>query len=246
MNDEKKNSSYIDGDIADVITGKPHEFRVGERAFRVYPVTLGKMLELRPFMEVSGMESVVKSNNPYLSMLRLIREKKELCATILAIHTLENNRRALHDQTEIKWRTDFFSKEMGDEAMTSLLMAALAGERTAQIAEHLELDKELERLSEVMKIKKKNSNTLSFCGKSIFGSFIGPLKEMGFSADEIIFECGYSFLKLVLMDKQASLYLSDEEIAQLGGSVGALIDSNDADADLQLEAFFASRGVNVE
>ena len=155
MNGEKRNIDYQDYDLADIITGKPHDFRVGDRRFRIYPVTLGKMLILRPYMDAVSVESLMGAN-PYTSALKFVREKKELCATILAIHTLENNRRALHDQTEIKWRTDFFSKEIGDEDMTSLLMAALAGERTAQIAEHLELDKELERLSEVMKIKKKN------------------------------------------------------------------------------------------
>ena len=69
---------------------------------------------------------------------------------------------------------------------------------------------------------------------------------MGFSIDEILYECGYSFLGLILMDRETTVYLSDEELQALGGSAGALIDGDDADADRQLEAFFASRGVNVK
>lgn len=246
MNDENNNSSYIDGDLADVITGRPHGFCVGERAFRVFPITLGKMLELRPLIEVSGMESIVKCKNPYLSMLRLVREKRELCATILAIHTLENSRQGLHDREAVKWRTDFFCSEIDDEDMASLLTTVLTSDRTADIASCLGIDKELEKMSEAMRFKKQNRNSLSFGGKSIFGSFIAPLKEMGFSVDEIVFECGYSFLRLILMDRQVSVYMSDDELDLLGGSAGALIDSEDADADRQLEAFFASKGVDIK
>lgn len=246
MNDEKNNSSYLDGDVADVITGKPHDFRVGSREFRVYPVTLGKILILRPYMEASGMDHVVKTPNLYLSMLKLVRDKKELCATILAIHTIKNSREAFYDLPEIKWRTDFFFKELDDKDMASLLVVILANDRTRQIAEYLELDKEQERISAAIEAKEGKHNNLSFGGKSIFGSFIVPLKEMGFSIDEIIFECGYCFLRLILMDRQFSIYMSDDEIQRMGGSAGALIDSADANADLQLEAFFASRGVTVK
>lgn len=245
MNGEKKNINDHGYDLADVITGRPHNFRVGDRRFSIYPVTLGKVLILRPYMEAVGTEALAGSY-PYASALMLVKEKKELCATILAIHTVRNRREDLLSLSEVQWRTDFFAKKMADEDLASLLVAILSNDRTSQIIKYLGLDNEQERLSDVMRVKKKNKNSLSFGGKSILGDFICPLKEMGFSIDEILYECGYSFLRLILMDRQTTVYLSDEELQALGGSAGALIDGDDADADRQLEAFFASRGVNVK
>lgn len=244
MNGEKRNIDYQDYDLADIITGKPHDFRVGDRRFRIYPVTLGKMLILRPYMDAVSVESLMGAN-PYTSALKFVREKKELCATILAIHTARNRRDCVLGLSGIQWRTDFFAREINDEDLASLLVVILTGDRTQQMIERLGLDKERGRLEEALKVKQ-DRNTLSFGAKSIFGSFIAPLKEMGFSTDEIIFECGYSFLRLMLMDKQVSLYMSDEEIQQMGGSAGALIDGDGADADNQLKAFFSSKGVSVK
>lgn len=244
MDDERDHIDYQNYDLADIITGKPHEFKVGDRRFCIFPVTLGKTLILQPYMEAAGAERLAGAN-PYVSALRLVKEKKELCATILAIHTLDNCRRSLHDMPEIKRRTDFFSQEMDDKDLATLLVISLTRDRTTQVAGYLGLDKERERLEEALRVKK-DSNSLSFGAVSIFGAFIGPLKEMGFSTEEIIYERGYSFLRLMLMDKYTSLYMSDEEIQALGGSTGALIDGDDADADRQLLAFFASKGVDVK
>lgn len=244
MDDEKRHIDYQEYDLADIILGKPHDFRAGDRRFCLWPVTLGKMFMLRPYMEAAGVDSLTGAN-PYASALRLVREKKEPCAAILAIHTIKNRRKCLLDPSEIRRRTDFFASELVDEDLASLLVIVLTGDRTRQVAVHLGLDRERERLEEALRVKR-SSNTLSFGARSVFGSFIAPLKEMGFTTDEIIFECGYGFLRLMVMDKQTSLYMSDEEIQQIGGSAGALIDGDGADADSQLEAFFASKGVSVK
>lgn len=244
MDDENRNIDYQEYDLADIILGKPHDFRVGDRRFCIWPVTLGKMFMLRPYMEAAGVDCL-SGGSPYTSALRLAREKKEPCAAILAIHTIKNRRRDVLRQSEIQRRTDFFASELSDEDLASLLMTVLTGDRTMQTARHLGLDRERERLEDALRVKR-DGNTLSFGARSIFGAFIAPLKEMGFSLDEIIYECGYSFLRLMLMDKQATIYMSDEEIQQIGGSTGAMIDGDGADADSQLEAFFASKGFSVE
>lgn len=244
MYDKKNDINYQEYDLADTILGKPHDFLVGEQRFCIWPVTLGKIFMLRPYMESLGTDRFT-GPDPCASALQLVREKRELCATILAIHTLDNCRQSVLDIPEIKERTAFFSDEVGDEDLASLLVIILTSDRTRQVIDHLGLDKERERLEEALRVKRER-NVLSFGGRSIFGGFIAPLMEMGFSADEIIYELGYGFLRLMLMDKQVSLYMSDEEIQQMCGSAGALIDGDGADADSQLESFFASKGVIVE
>lgn len=245
MNGENGNMDYYGYDLADVITGRPHDFRVGKRRFGIYPVTLGKALILRPYMEAVGMEPLTGSS-PYASAIMLAKEKRKQCAAILAIHTARNTREGLLCQREVQQRTDFFARELGDEDLASLLFAVLTNDKTPQIIRHLGLDKEQDRLSEAIRAKGESRNCLNFGGRGVFGSFIAPLKEMGFTIDEIIFECGYGFLRLMLMDRRSSVYLSDEELQGLCGSAGALIDGDGADADSQLGAFFASKGLNVK
>lgn len=237
---ENNNHEY---DLADIIIGRPHDFRVGEERFRLYPITLGKVLLLRPYMDEIGIGGFLGDIDPYLSVLGLVREKKEQCATVLAIHTVPNRQRCLFDTEAIKNRVDLFTKEISDSDMASLLVAILTGDKTGQTIKYLGLDAEQERMSEVIKAKDCR-NSLSFGAKSVIGSFIVPLKEMGFTVNEILYECSYSFLRLVLMDRHSSIYMSDDELSQVSGSTGALIDG--ADKDRQLEVFFANKGIVVQ
>ena len=69
---------------------------------------------------------------------------------------------------------------------------------------------------------------------------------MGFSLHEILFEYSYDLLRLLLMDKQVSIYLSDDELRDVRGSVGALIDGESSGADEKLRAYLASKGITVE
>ena len=64
---------------------------------------------------------------------------------------------------------------------------------------------------------KDNKNSLSFGGISVFGTFIQPLKELGYTDNEILYEKSYTFLRLA--DKVTSMYFSDDEYKKLPASV---------------------------
>lgn len=242
---ESNSNHHPEYDLADIVIGRVHGFRVGGEHFRIYPVTLGKMLILSPYMAEIGIGGFLGGSDPYLSVLNLVREKKELCATVLAIHTTPNRQRCLEDTEGIRHRTELFAREMEDGDLASLLVVTLTGDKLEQVVGYLGLDEEQKRMSEVMKAKDCR-NSLSFGAKSIIGAFIVPLKKMNFTVKEILYECGYSFLRLVLMDQHTSVYMSDDELSRVTGSTGALIDSEGADRDLQLEVFFANRGIHVQ
>lgn len=239
------NDTAVSSEMSDIILGRPIGFLVGEDRFCLYPVTLGKMLTLRYYYESLDLKRVAASAHPEAALLSMVHEKKALCAEILAIHTLENDGKSLFDMPLIKQRADFFSHEMRDEDLASLLNQTLDGRRLDRVAAYLGIDKERERLQTTLQAKENSKNNLTFCGKTIFGSFMVPLKEMGFTLNEIIFECSYDLLRLLIMDKQVSLFMSDDELKDLGGNIGALIDGESGDADDKLRAFFASRGVEV-
>jgi len=245
MSGEKREENYLEQDAADIVTGRGHEFHVGEEYYRIWPVTLGKTLLLRPYLEALGIRKLAKSELLYDTVLELVKKERGVCAVILAIHTIDNSRRSMTDGNLLRRRTAFFESTLDDVNLATLLVMALRDDRTDAVARYFGIDTERERLQQALKVKKIR-NSLSFGGKSIFGGFIASLKKLGFTVDEIVWECSFSFLQLVLMDEQVSLYLSDEELSQLGGNVGGIVDSSAADSDQQLKAFAANHGIKIE
>ena len=217
----------IEYDIADVVIGRPHGFSVGRKHFNLYPVTLAKMYLLKRQMDSLAINQSILKINPYAEALRLVAEKKEVCCRILAYHTAPNTQKDLFDQRSITIRKNHFEKELTDEEMASLLIIVLTSDKSEAFIKHLGLDKEKERLQKVMEVKRKSdTNNMSFGGLSVFGTFIGQLKEMGFTTEEIIYERSYAFLRMMLADKVTSVYLSDEEKQQ----IPALLTPNAMDA----------------
>ena len=141
-------------------------------------------------------------------------------------------------------RRNVFEK-MRTEDVATMLVNVLTTDYTKDIIEYFGIDKEQKRLAVIMEIKRKNSkNNLSFGGLTIFGTFIGQLKEMGYTDDEIIYEKGYAYLRLMLADKITSVYLTDEELQDVPtDSGGTMIDGNSPDAFEKLKTALAGRGL---
>lgn len=226
MDDRKKEN--IEYELADIITQKPHEIKVGRKLFRLYPVTLAKQFLLKRIMDGLSMNTSVLRKNPYMEALRLAETNRKVCCHILAIHATPNTCKDLHNSKAITERRNVFSK-MTIEDIATLLIYVLTSDKTERMLHELGLDKEQKRMSEVMDIKRQNGkNNLTFGGLTIFGSFIGQLKELGYSDNEIIYEKGFTFLRLMLADKITSVYLTDEELQNVSTTAGGtLLDAND-------------------
>lgn len=239
--------AVIDELVADVITGRPHDFTVGCTTYYLWPMTLAKSMLLQPYIERLGLGTAkVHGSDGVLRMITdQVRERRAECAIVLSILTMENTRAAFYDYVSRKQRSDFFGLELADGDLAQLLASALMCSYVQRLSEHFGMNRERERLAAALRTKEKTRNSLTFCGVSVFGSFVAPLLEMGFSFEEIVFERSYELLHLMLMDKPVSLWLSDDELAGAGGSVGALIDGDSGDADQQLMAYFSSKGVSV-
>ena len=128
------------------------------------------------------------------------------------------------------------------------MILVLTADKTEEIIKHLGIDKERERLAKVMELKRKSDkNSISFNGVSLFGTFIGQLKEMGYTDSEILYEKSYCFLRLMLADKIVSIILTDEERQSLyDGDGGTLMDANDPKAAGKIRDYFAEKGISIE
>lgn len=140
-------------------------------------------------------------------------------------------------------------QEMESDDMASLLINLLTADQTEQFIKHLGLDKERERMAKVTEIKEKNGSgtNITFNGISVMGSFIQPLMEMGFTDDEILYEKGYTYLRLRMADKVTSIYLTEEERQNVPTALGGgLLDANNPESFKELAALMGKQGVKAK
>lgn len=203
-------TKQLELDIADTIIDRPKGFSVGRRHFYLYPVTLGKMHLQQRVIANLEMNTELLKLNPYMEVLRLVETKKEDCCLLLAYHTLQTKKDVLNNRI-VTIRKNIFLREMENEDIATLTLACLTSDKTTSIVQHLGIDKELQSMSEVAKAKK-NNNTYTFGGKSIYGTLIDAACERyKWTFDYVVWEISYTNLQLLLKDKVNSLYLTDDE-----------------------------------
>lgn len=250
MEEHKKKD--IEYELSDTILGTPHDFTVEKgkvsKKFRLYPVTLAKVFLIKRLMDSVDISKEKMLLSPQLEAIRLVREHREVCCHIVSLLATPNTRDDVFDMVARDKRSAFLKKNADDEDLATLIIVSLTWDKTQSLIEYLGLDEENARKKTVMDLKRKNDkNNLTFGGLSMFGTFIGQLKEMGYSDDEVIFEKGYSYLRMMLADKITSVYMTDDEMKQLPDSVGGtMVDANDPDAMYKLRSMLGSRGVQFE
>ena len=233
--------------IASIITGRPLSFRIGRKPLCLYPVTFAKTFMLAPYIEELGVDTRLLGVSPGTEVLRLAAAKRDTCASILAVHATPNTARDFFDTRSFAVRRNCFRK-LSSRDMASLLLYVLSWDDSQQVMTALGMDKERQRLEKVIRLKSKSdSTTLAFGGKSVFGSFIAPLKEMGYTDDEILYERGYTYLRLMLADKPVSVFLTEEERSRLSNDIiTPLYDADSPSAAAGLSTWLAGRGLRLQ
>ena len=207
MAEDKK---LIDMNIADTIIERPHGFKVTQRQFYLYPVTLGKTYLISRLVECLDINLDIIKANPYMEALRLCQDKKEVVCRILSYHTI-NKKEELFDCDLVQERCDFFLKELDVDSLSQLLVMALSEGDVSVYTKHLGIDKEKEWQAKAMRAKN-NNNSLVFGGKSIYGTLIDTACERyGWTLEYVVWGISYANLQLLLADSVTSIYLSDEE-----------------------------------
>lgn len=205
-----EDGKLIDMDIADTIIERPHGFKVNQRQFYLYPVTLGKTYLISRLVECLGINLEIIKANPYMEALRICQEKKESVCRILSYHTI-NKKEELFDYDFVQERCNFFYKEIDNDSMAQLLVMVLSEGDISAYIKHLGIDKEKEWQAKAMRAKKDN-NSLTFGGKSIYGTLIDTAcQRYGWTFEYVVWGISYASLQLLLADSVTSIYLSDEE-----------------------------------
>lgn len=217
-------------DIADTIIDRPKGFSVGRRHFYLYPVTLGKVYLQKRIIENLEINKELMQTNPYAEALRLIETKREDCCLLIAYHTLQTKDDVLSNR-KVTIRKNIFMREMDNEDIATLILACLMYDKTLLFIQYFGIDKEQERMSEVIKAKD-NKNSFSFGGKSIYGTIIDAACERyKWTYDYVVWGISYTNLQMLLKDYVKSVYLTDDEMKSAHlNNTSAMIDGNDKDA----------------
>lgn len=206
-----ENEINIEEDITEAILERPYGFSVNGARYYLYPVTLGKSILLSRLMRGLGVDSRLLARNPSLEALRVVVAHKDTACRIIAYCTAKD-KQEVFDTDKTEKRITFMSENLSDDEVAQLLLIIYQYDKTASFVKHLGLDREQKEQAKISKLKNKKGNTVTFGGKSLYGSLISAVCEKyGWTLDYAVWGISIVNLRMMLADSISSVYLSDEE-----------------------------------
>lgn len=200
----------IQAEVQDSIMERPYGFEIAGEAFALYPATLGKTLLLSRLVKELGIEKDILRVNPFLEALRLVHERRESIARILAYHTAKT-KDDVFNEFEMQRRIRLFSKKMEPEDMATLFLTTFTRDNVDDYRKFFRLDKEQVRMGKAAKARDTRGN-YSFGGLSIYGSLIDRACERyGWSFDYVVWGISFANLQMLMNDQHISIYLNKDE-----------------------------------
>jgi len=198
----------INGEIIDALLDRPIGFTIGEEQLYLYPVTLGKSFLIARYFSTLKINDAYIKTKPDLEALRLVKEYKDTVLTIIAYHTT-NSKAQIFDAPFIDKRKKLIA-ELDDADIATLFINTLTEDKYNIFIHKLGIDRERAFFNKAIKVKKDSS--LSFFGKSIYGTLISAACEKyGWTLDYVVWGISYINLRLLLADAPQTVYLSDDE-----------------------------------
>ncbi len=206
-----KQNGEIEQNVWDAIMERPYGFTVAGERFLLFPVTLGKSMLLSRLMQKLNIQESILKLNPAIESLRIARKEKETACRIISLCTTKDKDN-LFDEPYISGKADFFSKNLSSDEIAQLLLVIFSHDYTDSFISYYGLDKERKDQEKIARVKNKGGNTVTFGGKSPYGTIVGAACErFGWSVEYVIWGISYTNLRMLLADAVNSVYLSDEE-----------------------------------
>ena len=201
----------IENGLADIIMERPFGFKVGERQFYLYPMTLGKSYLLSRIIESLDVNKNLLSSNPYAEAIRLCSLNKDSVVRIIVYNTINSKQDIFNDEL-VNERIKFFTDSLDEKEIAELLSIVLSSDDIGKYTKYLGIDRDRKSLEKVMRVKSENKNNIDFFGKSIMGTLIIPACEkLNMTPSQIVWDISLPFLRLLLADCVTSVYLTDDE-----------------------------------
>lgn len=191
------------------LIAQPHPFKIGSRQYYLYPQSLGQSVLINNLCRRLGLDKVA-SKNPLLAALKAIDADASLVCRIIAYATCRSKEQCL-DLTFIEEREKEFGSTLERNELATLLLLIITDDDIATFIHYLGLDREQQRIQKAMQARG-DKNTLTFCGKSIYGTLIDSVcQRYGWTFDYVVWGISYANLKLLTADAIQTVFLTDEE-----------------------------------
>jgi len=196
-------------DISDALIERPVGFSIKDRHFSVYPASLGKIQLTARLIDVIGLADLPKREDVHLALYEAARKHREECIRFISYSTLPGA--DCLDESKVGERMK--ELEAVDEVdIANVLFVVLTQDKTALLMKQFGIDLESKRIEKVMKIKKADKNTMSFGGRSVWGTLIDTACERyGWSYQYVLWGISYCNLQMLLSDQVRTVFLSDQE-----------------------------------
>ena len=142
----------------------------------------------------------------------------QLVSTVCRIlsYSTFNRKNDLFDNSKVDKRTKLFSRTLSEEELATILVLILTSDNMDTFLRHFGIDKENTERKRIAKVKKDNSS-ISFGGNSTYGTMIDfACQRYGWTFDYVVWGISYINLRMLMADAITTVYLSSDEMKQLG------------------------------
>lgn len=213
---QDKYSKILNEALADAVMDRPREFFIGRKRYCLWSPTLGVSLMLERHMQSIGIDAELMSSNPSIEILRLVRDKRYEVCYILAILSFRSFLELSNGST-LERRAKIFSKSLTDDEIAQLLLVGLGSVDAGQLIKMSGIEDERKEQSRISEIKNKDGHTKIFGGRTMYGTLIdAACRAYGWSKEYVVWGIDLTSLRMMLADKIDSIYMSDDDMKQLG------------------------------
>lgn len=202
--------------LADAVMDRPRELFIGSKRYCLWSPSLGMSLMIERHIAALGIDNGLLERNPAMEALRLVGIHRKEVAHILAILSFRQYSELCQSE-KIRKRAEVFADKLSDEEMAQLILVVLT-EPTAQTLISLsDITKDHAEQSRIVKYKNRDGHTVSFGGKTIYGTLIdAACSRYGWTKEYVVWGIDLVSLQTILADTINSICLSDEEMKALG------------------------------
>lgn len=227
----------VNADITNALLEMPTYYNVRGQIFYVFPPSLGVQLLIGERMKkYKFYENTEKAGT--IGLFKTFKEHKEAMVSILALCSFENRKDATkqHLLAEREKALENIDPKEGLALVTRILNYA---SEVQTFIKHFEIDKEQKQKKRVFELKNKDSSSITFGGKSVWGAVVDSVCERyGWTVEYALWGVSSTNLNMLTADAVTSVFLTDKERKKLHlPANGKVIKADDPQNEALVEAF---------
>ena len=209
-----KSEKAILSNVAETIMEMPVGYKADGQTFYMYPPSLGTAMLIEQLTKDELDETPIAGG--LFKLLKAMRKNKEIVVKIAAICSFEN--RADARKAELLNARIGAIKGAKDDVLMQLVLTFAAWTKDVQeFIKHFGLDQEQKYIKRCYDVKNKNDGSLTFNGRSIYGTMIDVACERyGWTMEYVVWGISLSNLQMLMADHVVSVYMTKKERAKAG------------------------------